>query len=110
VLQNRAYAYVNGASAVKYVATQVSGIVPDWVMPETRTAWATPFHSDSAALRQEIEDALVCMKRDGFIAEISEKWFGVAPKPGDAEITEFPGYGTPGFKGYDITPQNPDCG
>ncbi|MET4808310.1 transporter substrate-binding domain-containing protein [Limibacillus sp. MBR-115] len=109
VLQNRAYGYVNGSSAVKYVATQVPGVVPDWVMPDTRTAWAAPFHGDSAELRKEIEDVLVCMKRDGFIADISEKWFGVAPQAGDAELTEFPGYGTPGFKGYDTTPQNPIC-
>jgi polar amino acid transport system substrate-binding protein len=110
VLQGRAYAYVNGSSSVKYVATQVPGIVADWVKPDTRTAWAAPFRADSDELRKAVEDTLVCMKRDGFIAQISEKWFGAAPQPGDAEVTEFPGYGTPGFKGYDTAPQNPNCG
>ena len=50
------------------------------------------------------------MKRDGFIARISERWFGDRPGPDQAENIVFPGYGPPDMPGYDPTPQNPNCG
>jgi polar amino acid transport system substrate-binding protein len=109
VVQGRAYGYVNGTTSIKYLATKVPMVVADWVVPGTRSAWATPLRKDNGELRKQIEDALVCMKRDGSIAKLSEKWFGVPPKADDAEVTSFPGYGPPDFEGYDPTPQKPDC-
>ena len=34
---------------------------------------------DEVALRNQIQDTMSCMKRDGTLAKLSEKWFGVAP-------------------------------
>ncbi len=61
------------------------------------------------ALRAEIENAIECMKIDGFIAQIHEKWFGVKPAAGSAAVTVFPGTGVPGMPGYDATPRPPVC-
>ena len=41
---------------------------------------------------------------------LSERWFGDAPGPDQAERIEFPGYGPPDMPGFDPTPQNPNCG
>jgi len=60
-------------------------------------------------MRNQVEDILTCMKRDGTIATLSEKWFGNKPGPDQAEVMEFPGYGVPGLPGHDPTPQNPRC-
>lgn len=109
VIQGRAYGYVNGTTSIKYLASKIPQVVADWVVPGTRSAWSTPLRKDNGELRNQIEDALACMKKDGFIAKLSEKWFGVPPKADDAEVTVFPGYGPLDFEGYDSTPQNPSC-
>jgi polar amino acid transport system substrate-binding protein len=110
VIQGRAYANLSGNTVVRYSASRTPQYVADFVLPGTRLHWGTPFRQDSGALRNQVEDVLVCMKRDGTIARLSERWFGNAPGPDQAERMEFPGYGPPGLPGYDATPQNPTCG
>jgi polar amino acid transport system substrate-binding protein len=110
VIQGRAYANLSGNTVVRFSASRTQQYVADYVLPGTRLHWGTPFRQDSGALRNQVEDVLTCMKRDGFIARISERWFGNAPGPDQAERMEFPGYGPPGLPGYDPTPQNPRCG
>jgi polar amino acid transport system substrate-binding protein len=58
----------------------------------------------------QIENAVECMKKDGTIAGMHEKWFGTKPAPGSAAVTIFPGTGVPGMPGYDATPREPTCG
>jgi polar amino acid transport system substrate-binding protein len=85
-------------------------LVPDFVIKETRAHWAAPFRKDNVELRNAVENVLECMKRDGTVAALSEKWFGVKPAADDAENTPFPGYGVPGMPGYDPTPHASTCG
>jgi polar amino acid transport system substrate-binding protein len=109
VIQGRAYANLSGNTVVRYSASRTPQYIADFVLPGTRMHWGTPFRRDSAALRNQVEDVLTCMKRDGTIATLSEKWFGNKPGPDQAEVMEFPGYGPPGLPGHDPTPQNPRC-
>jgi polar amino acid transport system substrate-binding protein len=110
VIQGRAYANLSGNTVVRYSASRTQQYVADFVLPGSRLHWGTPFRQDSGALRNQVEDVLTCMKRDGFIARLSERWFGNRPGPDQAEVMEFPGYGPPGLPGWDATPQNPRCG
>lgn len=110
VVAGRAYANLAGNTVVRYAATRTPNFVPDLVLRETRAHWAAPFRKDSVALRNQVEDALECMKRDGTVARLSEKWFGVAPAADDLERTAVPGYGVPDMPGYDPTPHEPRCG
>jgi polar amino acid transport system substrate-binding protein len=110
VIQGRAYANLSGNTVIRYSASRTPQYVADFVLPGTRFHWGTPFRLDSGALRNQVEDVLVCMKRDGTIARMSEKWFGSRPGPDQAEVMEFPGYGPPDLPGWDQTPQNPTCG
>lgn len=110
VIQGRAYANLSGNTVIRYSASRTPQYVADFVLPGTRFHWGTPFRQDSGALRNQVEDVLVCMKRDGTVARISEKWFGNRPGPDQAEVMTFPGYGPPDMPGYDPTPQNPTCG
>lgn len=109
VVAGRAYANLAGNTAVKYAATRSPQFVADLVLKETRAEWAAPFRKDNVALRNQIQDVLACMKRDGTVAKLSEKWFGAAPSEDDLERVVAPGYGVPGMPGYDPTPHEITC-
>lgn len=109
VVTGRAYANLAGNTVVKYAASRTPQFVPDFVIRETRAHWAAPFRKDSVELRNQVELVLECMKRDGTVARLSEKWFGAKPAADDAENTVFPGFGVPGLPGYDPTPHEPRC-
>lgn len=109
VLSGRAYANLAGNTVVKYAATRNPQFVPDLLLKETRAHWAAPFPLQSVALRNEVDHVIECMKKDGTIARLSEKWFGMKPDADDAENIVFPGSGVPGLPGYDPTPHTAPC-
>ena len=49
------------------------------------------------------------MKKDGTLVKMYEKWYGSKVDPGSSISTVFPGWGPPGFKGYDATPHEVAC-
>jgi len=109
VLSGRAYATLGGNTVIRYAATKNPGFVADFVLKDTRAHWAAPLRKDEVALQHQLQDALDCMKQDGTVAKLSEKWFGVAPGPDDLERVVTPGYGVPGMPGYDPTPHPLHC-
>ena len=110
VLQGRAQANLSGNTVVKHSASRAPQFVADFTLPGTRMHWATPFRQDSGALRNQVEEVIECMKKDGTVARLSERWFGAAPKEDDAERVVFPGFGPPGNPGHDPAPHEPRCG
>lgn len=109
VLAGRAAANLGGNAVIRYAATKLPQFQPDFVIKETRAQWAAPFRKDEAALRNQVQDVLSCMKRDGSLAKLSEKWFGVPPAADDLERVVEPGYGVPGMPGYDPAPHELNC-
>ncbi len=109
VVAGRAYAVLAGNTVTRYAASQQRQFVPDFVIRETRAHWAAPFRRDNAALREQVENVLECMKRDGTVARLSRQWFGDEPTADAAERTVFPGTGVPDLPGYDPTPREPRC-
>jgi len=75
----------------------------------TGDVFSLAFRKDSAALRDEVEGALECLKASGQVAKIYEKWFGVAAAPESAVRTVFPGFGVKGLPGYDARAHAPSC-
>ena len=65
---------------------------------------------DNVQLRNQIQDALDCMKKDGTLATYYEKWFNKKPAADDLSVVITPGYGVPGMPGYDPTPHELKCG
>jgi polar amino acid transport system substrate-binding protein len=110
VLSGRAYATLGGNTTIVYAASKTPQFVADLELSSTRAHWAAPLRKDSVALRNQIQDALDCMKKDGTIAKLSEKWFGRVPGPDALERVITPGYGVPGMPGYDPTPHQLKCG
>ncbi len=85
--------------------------------PEVRTTytistglvWALAFRLDDKAGRDTVSMALKCMKKDGSLSKLAEKWFGFKPEAGSAPVTIAPGHGVPGIEGYDATPVDVKC-
>ncbi|MFQ3622355.1 MAG: transporter substrate-binding domain-containing protein [Acetobacteraceae bacterium] len=109
VIAGRAYANLAANTVVKFAATRNPQFVPDFVIRETRAHWAAPLRRDSVGLRDELDWAIECLKTDGTIARLSERWFGARPAADDAELTPFPGRGVPGMPGYDPAPHAKGC-
>jgi polar amino acid transport system substrate-binding protein len=94
-----AYSVVRNPGQVKLIPLKVDqGLV-----------WAAAFRKDDAKLRNAVDEALECMKQDGTLARLHEKWFGIKPEPGAAAVTAYPGYGVPGMEGHDPTAHTPRC-
>ena len=110
MLAGRAYANLAGNAVLRYAATRLPQLVPDFTLKETRAQWAAPFRKDNVTLRNQVQDIVSCMKQDGTLAQMSEKWFGVAPAADDLERVVQPGYGVPGMPGYDPAPHELRCG
>ncbi len=109
VLSGRAYAVLGGNTTIVFAASRNPNFVADLELTNTRAHWAAPFPKQSVALRNQMQDVINCMKKDGSLAKLSEKWFGRMPPPDALERVITPGYGVPGMPGYDPTPHNLKC-
>ena len=109
VMAGRAYANVAGNTVVQYAVKQQPQLQLSY-LHSTGLVWASALRKDSKELLGQIENAIECMKKDGSIAAMHEKWFGTKPAPGSAAVTIFPGTGVPGMPGYDPTPREATCG
>jgi len=110
VLSGRAYATLGGNTTIVYAASKNPNFIADLELKDTRAHWAAPVPKSNPKLRAELQDALDCMKKDGTIAKLVEKWFGKKPEPDDLAVVITPGYGVPGMPGYDPTPHELHCG
>ena len=109
VLSGRAYATLGGNTVIVYAASKNPQFVADLELKDTRAHWAAPVPKDNPKLRAQLQDAIDCMKKDGTIAKLVEKWFGKKPDADDLAVVVTPGYGVPGMPGYDPTPHELKC-
>jgi polar amino acid transport system substrate-binding protein len=108
VLAGRADGNLAGNTASAWAAQKTPGLKLSYLI-KTGAVWAVPFRKDDVVMRNQVEEAIECMKLDGFFARLSEKWLAVKPEAGSPPITVYPGYGTPGFEGYIADKPAPKC-
>nr|WP_311136203.1 MULTISPECIES: transporter substrate-binding domain-containing protein [Pseudooceanicola] len=108
VTSGRADANMAGATVSAWAVKKNPQIELSYEYP-TGLVWGLPFRKDDAATRNLVDSVLECLKTDGTMAALSEKWFSVTPAKGSTLITPTPGYGTPGFDGYDPTEHEITC-
>ena len=109
VLSGRADANVAGNTAIQWAARSNPQIKLSYLY-STGLVWSIALRKDSAELRKALDAALECLKTDGTLAKLHEKWFGTKPAPGSAAVTVYAGYGVPDMPGYDPTAHTPACG
>ena len=99
-------ARVGGGGVATNSTTMVSAsAAPDF----TGRNFAYAFRLEDSEYRNKVEAVIECMKLDGRLRKLHEKWYGAAPDAGSAIETVYFGYGPPGFKGFDPTPHMPSC-
>ncbi len=108
VMAGRAFANVAGNTVIQWAAKQNPQLQLSY-LHSTGLVWAAPLRKDNKALLAQVENAIECMKKDGTMAAMHEKWFGTKPAPGSAAVTVYPGTGVPGTPLYDPTPREPKC-
>ncbi|KAF0131074.1 MAG: polar amino acid transport system substrate-binding protein [Xanthobacteraceae bacterium] len=108
VIAGRAVANITAETVAAFAVKNNPQIKLDY-LHKTGLVWAAPVRNGDTATRDAIENAIECIKKDGTMAKIFEKWFGIAPRPDSAAVTIFPGSGVPGMPGYNATPREPRC-
>jgi polar amino acid transport system substrate-binding protein len=109
VLAGRADTTVAGNTSVAWAAKNNPQLELSY-LHSTGLVFAAPLPKSATELRKTLDMTIECLKIDGTMAKLHEKWFGVAPATGSAAVTVFPGYGVPDMPGYDPTPHTPSCG
>ena len=109
VIDNHADASLSGSTVQGYAAAQNANYITALPLPETRTHQSAAVRRSDTELRDEMEDALRCLKMDGTVARLSKQWFGRDPEAEDLENLVVPGYGVPGLAGYDPKPPKTRC-
>ena len=108
VLSGHAYANLSGNTVVEFAAKKSPMFVAGLTLEETKLPWATPFRKDEVALRDEIDNVLKCMKKDGTISRLAQKWFGVTPGPSPTSRTwPTPATASPAIPATNRTPLPP---
>ena len=108
VIAGRADANVAGNTVAAWAAKQNPAVKLSY-LHETGLVWGMPFRKGDEALRDRVEEVIECLKLDGTIAGLSEKWFGVTPAAGSAAVAALPGHGQPGFDGFADDGHQPAC-
>ena len=108
IASGRAYAVLLGNTAAAW-AVKNNPMLKLSYLYSTGLVFAVPVRKDKGEFRNQLELAIECMKNDGEIAKISEKWFGNKPALDSAVVKIYPGNGVPGMPGYDPTPHELTC-
>jgi ABC-type amino acid transport substrate-binding protein len=108
VLSGRADANMAGHTVVLWAAKQNPAVKATYTY-KTGLVWAMPFRLDDKEGRAQVNMVLKCMKLDGTVARLYQKWFGIKPAADSWVYKVAPGHGVPGMDGYDPTPVTPKC-
>jgi len=108
VLSGRAYANMSGNTGAQWAAKQ-NPLLQTSYRVVTGLVWSIPFRKDDVEGRAKVSMVIKCMKIDGTIGKLHEKWFGEKAAPDSSAMKPVPGTGVPGMAGYDPTPVTPKC-
>jgi len=108
VLSGRAFANVTGNTGAQWAAKQ-NPLLKSSYRVSTGLVWAIPFRKDDVEGRAKISMVLKCMKVDGTMGKLHEKWFGEKAAPDASAMKPVVGTGVPGMPGYDPTPVTLKC-
>ncbi len=109
VITRRAYAALNEIPTAVYAASQNRAMKVGF-KDFTGRNFGFAFRPESREYRNKVEEVIECMKLDGTLVKLHEKWYGSAPDPMSSLTAVYFGYGPPGLKGYEPTAHKLSCG
>jgi polar amino acid transport system substrate-binding protein len=108
VITRRAFAALNEIPTAVYAASQNRAIKVAF-KDYTGRNFGIAFRPESRDYRNKVEEAIECMKLDGTLVKLHEKWYGGPPDAGSTLHAVFFGYGPPGLKGFEPIGHLPNC-
>lgn len=108
VITKRAFTALNEIPTTVYAASKNKAIKVGF-KDYTGRNFGIAFRPESKDYRNKVEAIIECMKLDGTMAKMHEKWYGSPPDQGSAMTEVYVGYGPPGLKGYEDTPHKLNC-
>ncbi|MDX6751158.1 ABC transporter substrate-binding protein [Geminicoccaceae bacterium 1502E] len=108
VITNRAFAALNEIPTAVYAASRNKSIKVGFNDFNGRN-FGYAFRHESTDYRNKVEEVIECLKLDGTMRELYEKWYGSAPDASSSTNAVYFGYGAPGFNGFEPTAHLPQC-
>ena len=109
VITRRAFAALNEIPTAVYAASQNRAIKVAF-KDYTGRNFGIAFRPESKEYRNKVEETIECMKLDGTLVRLHEKWYGAPPDAGSTLHAVFFGYGPPGLKGFEPVAHKLNCG
>jgi polar amino acid transport system substrate-binding protein len=109
VITRRAYTALNEIPTAVYAASQNRAMKVGF-KDFTGRNFGFAFRPESREYRDKVEEVIECMKLDGTLVRLHEKWYGSPPDPMSSLTAVYFGYGPPGLKGYEPTAHKASCG
>ena len=108
VITRRAFTALNEIPTAVFAASQNKAIKVGFNDFNGRN-FGYAFRLESTGYRNAVEEAIECMKLDGTLVKLHEKWYGSAPDATSSLMAVYFGYGAPGFKGFEAKAHVPTC-
>lgn len=110
LISGRADAHMSGNTVAAYSVVKAGGQLKLATLKvDQGLVWGAAFRKDDPQLRNAVDEAIECLKMNGTLPKLYEKWFGHKPAPDSATVTVYAGYGVPGMPGYDPKEHKPSC-
>ncbi len=109
VSSGQAFAAFMFASAIGWSAKKDPTLAPSNLTINNNEVVAYVFRTGDKELRNKVDAAIECLKRDGTIKTLYKKWTGQDVLESGAATKIYPGSGHPEFNGYDPTPNGHGC-
>lgn len=109
LMTNRAFTAINEIPTTAYAASKNPMIDLAFKDMSDERNFGYAFRPDDTGYRNKVDDVITCMKQDGSLAALYEKWYGAKPAADSAIVTIYPGHGAPGFGGYEPDAPAPTC-
>jgi len=109
VASGQADAAMMYVAAAGWLAKQNTALTPSEFVINNGEVYAYAVRLGDKALRDRLDRAMECLKKDGTLAAIYTKWTGLKPLADGVVMTITPGYGVKGFDNYDPTAHDLTC-
>lgn len=108
VQSGRAFATLSSLQTASWIANN-NPLLKTSYRVRTGNVAAIAFRKDNPELQLKISNALKCLKKNGVLPALYEKWTGIKPDASSPTVHVYEGIGVKGFEGYQASAPQPAC-